>query len=396
MKRNFYNDAPIIYNFRHVTDESGYIPVPESWHVVAGDIRNSTKAIESGKYKQVNMAGASLIAAISNIFRDEGDLPFSIGGDGAIILIPNNHLSEVQSVLSYCRLAVRENFGLELITGILPVQQIIQAGYSIKVAKLELSDTIHQTLFWGDGIAYAEDLIKQTEQPELEITPEELENYSIFEGLECRWKEIPPEHDEITSFIIKAGGVSLYKKAEVYDSCLEKIREVYGSLDDRNPLQNRKLTFTKNLRKLMVEWKMRTWKPTLKRRIQYGLKLVFQIFVGQYLMWRKTITKNTDWGRYKSDLVKHADFRKFDDALKFVISGTEDQRKKMEQFLENERKAETLHYGIHSSKSLIITCYIKNYHKHHVHFVDGSDGGYALAAKKLKLQMAGAETEASV
>lgn len=138
---------------------------------------------------------------------------------------------------------------------------------------------------------------------------------------------------------------------------------------------------------------MRTWKPTLKRRIQYGLKLAFQIFVGQYLMWKKTITKNTDWGRYKTDLVKHADFRKFDDALKFVISGTEAQRNKMEDFLENERKAGTLHYGIHSSKSLIITCYIKNYHKHHVHFVDGSDGGYALAAKKLKLQLAAAETE---
>lgn len=396
MKETFYNRAPIITDFLRLTDEDQYFPVPDEWHVVAADIRNSTKAIEEGKYKEVNMAGASVIAAVSNVFKDEGDLPFSFGGDGSILLIPNRKIPEIRDLLSFCRSAVKENFGLELTAGVLPVQKIRDAGYDIRVAKFRLSDTIHQTLFWGDGISYAENLIKQNNGEESDFFPDDLEQHSVFEGLECRWKEIPPNHDEITSYIIKARGASLRDKAEVYDLCLNKISSIYGSLDKRNPLQEEKLVFTFNIKELMVEWKMRTWKSTLKRRFQYALKLAFQLITGRYLMWKKTITKHTDWGRYKPDLVKHADFRKFDDGLKFVFSGTELQREKMESFLEHAFNIGDLHYGIHSSQSLIITCYIKNYHKHHVHFVDGSDGGYALAAKNMKRQIKSSESYGEV
>lgn len=35
-----------------------------------------------------------------------------------------------------------------------------------------------------------------------------------------------------------------------------------------------------------------------------------------------------------------------------------------------------------------MTCAIDDYRTEHMHFVDGSDGGYALAAKQLKKQLA--------
>jgi hypothetical protein len=34
----------------------------------------------------------------------------------------------------------------------------------------------------------------------------------------------------------------------------------------------------------------------------------------------------------------------------------------------------------------MITCFITNYHREHVHFVDGADGGYVFAAQKIKKQ----------
>jgi hypothetical protein len=34
-----------------------------------------------------------------------------------------------------------------------------------------------------------------------------------------------------------------------------------------------------------------------------------------------------------------------------------------------------------------MTCYVRAYAADHVHFVDGADGGYALAAKQLKAQL---------
>jgi len=44
-------------------------------------------------------------------------------------------------------------------------------------------------------------------------------------------------------------------------------------------------------------------------------------------------------------------------------------------------------YGIHASPAAIITCIIFNYGTDHVHFLDGSDGGYTMAAKEMKRQL---------
>jgi hypothetical protein len=46
-----------------------------------------------------------------------------------------------------------------------------------------------------------------------------------------------------------------------------------------------------------------------------------------------------------------------------------------------------LAYGIHRSSSALATCMVKAYEGDHVHFVDGADGGYALAARQLKAQL---------
>lgn len=380
---SFYEHAPVLTDFNQVADSNLYRSAPENWWVLVADISNSTEAIERGKYKEVNIAGASVIAAISNIFKEIAPLPFAFGGDGAVILTPDTNSEAIDNALKYCRKSVLENFGLEMKTGKIRVSEVREAGHEIAVAKLKLSDVISLPVFWGEGIAYAEMVIKKTENRP--IDNDAIEDVSM-EGLECRWKEIPPEHDEITSFIIKAAGESDSEKAAVYAECMNVIDDVYGSLENRNPVSLQNLSFTKSLKKLSVEWKVRTWKPSLKRRIKYGLKLAFQLAAGKYLMYRNIQTKNTDWGLYKSDLIKHADFRKFGDGLRFVISGTVQQRKKMDHFLRTAYKSGRLNYGIHGSRGLIITCYITDYHRQHVHFVDGMDGGYAMAAKMMKEQ----------
>lgn len=49
-------------------------------------------------------------------------------------------------------------------------------------------------------------------------------------------------------------------------------------------------------------------------------------------------------------------------------------------------EAGDIFFGVHVSKASLMTCAIRAYEGSHVHFVDGADGGYALAAKQLKLQ----------
>lgn len=43
-------------------------------------------------------------------------------------------------------------------------------------------------------------------------------------------------------------------------------------------------------------------------------------------------------------------------------------------------------YGVHVSHQAMMTCLMFNL-QDHVHFIDGADGGYALAAKQLKDQL---------
>jgi len=46
-----------------------------------------------------------------------------------------------------------------------------------------------------------------------------------------------------------------------------------------------------------------------------------------------------------------------------------------------------LAYGIHLADTAMITCMVFQYHRDHIHFVDGSGGGYVSAAKQLKKRL---------
>ena len=95
-----------------------------------------------------------------------------------------------------------------------------------------------------------------------------------------------------------------------------------------------------------------------------------------------------DGSKYPKELIENTDFRKFDEALRMVLDVSDTQLAVIEEELERARQSGELVYGLHRAPSALITCYVRSYVGNHVHFVDGSDGGYALAAKKLKAQLA--------
>lgn len=78
---SFYSKLPVLTTFDSVLDSANYHPVPEDWHIVITDVIDSTSAIESGRYKEVNTAGCLAAMAISNITKDM-DFPFFFDGTG--------------------------------------------------------------------------------------------------------------------------------------------------------------------------------------------------------------------------------------------------------------------------------------------------------------------------
>jgi hypothetical protein len=96
--------------------------------------------------------------------------------------------------------------------------------------------------------------------------------------------------------------------------------------------------------------------------------------------------------RYLEETAINADYRKFDDTLRFVIDCTHEQSSAIEALLQGLFESGRIFYGIHRSDSALMTCFVKSVtHNQHIHFIDGADGGYAMAAKQLKLQMAAVE-----
>jgi hypothetical protein len=62
---------------------------------------------------------------------------------------------------------------------------------------------------------------------------------------------------------------------------------------------------------------------------------------------------------------------------------------RVEARLAEFRKAGILAYGAFRQKQALVTCVVPDVmHDNHMHFVDGAEGGYALAARMLKADKA--------
>ncbi|MDR9415983.1 MAG: DUF3095 family protein [Gracilimonas sp.] len=375
----FYQDLQIIPSFREVSNYDAYTPLPDDWLVALADIRSSTDAIRLGKYKEVNMAGASIIAALNNFYNSDSILPYLFGGDGSLITLPNNDIDKIKGIMSFCKQAVKNAYGLEMATGVISVKEIRENGHEISVARLRLSEIINQTIFWGTGVTFAENYIKENDTLK-GIEPVEAD----FSGLECRWSEVPSVKDEVAAYIIQAFGKDDDERVDIYEECFKQIEKIYGSDESFHPIHEDALKMTKNPLLLGVEWKLRTQPPTIVKKIKHAAMMVFQLVTGLYLMKFKKKTSATDWGDYKPDFVKHADYKKFGDGLRFVATGTVQQRMDLTAFLEDLFKKKKLAYGVHPSFAAMVTCYVRSYQSDHIHFVDGTDGGYAKASQELK------------
>mgnify|MGYP000920253281 CR=1 FL=1 len=89
---SFYDELESFSEFHRLGEGRHYKPLPQDWCVVISDIRGSTKAIEAGRYQDVNTLGAASIAAVQSLFYGH-DLPFVFGGDGASFLVPEIRLA---------------------------------------------------------------------------------------------------------------------------------------------------------------------------------------------------------------------------------------------------------------------------------------------------------------
>ncbi|OHV79883.1 DUF3095 domain-containing protein [Ensifer sp. LCM 4579] len=373
----FYENLPLFEAFEGVADEANYRPLPEGWLLAVADIVNSTGAIAEGKYKSVNTAGASVISALMNAL-DERNLAFVFGGDGALAAVPAAMAVKARSALAAAKTWVAEELGLELRAALVPVSDIRAQGLDMRVARFKASEQVSYAMFSGGGASWAEAEMKAGRY-QVEAAPPGTR--PDLTGLSCRWSPMVSRHGAIVSIIALPGERGSGPEFQALIGEIVALAE--GEERAGHPVPEDGPEPRLSINGVTVEsralaskgWRSLAWSWIALQSLVLFLCFRLGLNLGKF-----------DVAQYKHDLASNSDFRKFDDGLKMTIDVSADRLRRIEERLERGVDAGVCRYGLHRQDSALMTCIVPTpMSRDHMHFIDGAAGGYAMAAKNLKV-----------
>lgn len=386
-EEHFFAQLPEVTRFLEVTDPRCYTEAPRSWLLVLTDVRGSTKAIEAGRYRDVNALGVASIVALCNGLRGL-DLPYVFGGDGATVLVPGTRAETVQKVLRGVKALARDAFELELRAGVVPLSELAAAGHLARVARFRASQHTRLAMFSGSAFSAAERWVKDASRAAQYEVSDDGEADADFDGFECRWQPVQSKRGTMMSLLVTALAADERARVDTYHDVLEALEALVDRALTR-PVKREGLRFSGFFENYTTEARIRS-KSTAGEAYDAARKNARKkTLIGRLLTFFGKSAGGFDGERYKDELVENTDFRKFDEMLRMVLDVSSEELSAVRAHLERERAAGRIAYGIHEAPAALITCLVRSYEGDHVHFVDGSNGGYALAAKQLKAQLAG-------
>ncbi|MBN0985861.1 DUF3095 family protein [Amphritea pacifica] len=382
----FYRQLTGFTDIAQIADGRFYRPVPDDWYVSVVDVRGSTEAIERGNYRDVNFIGAAAITAQLNLVNP--GLPFIFGGDGATVLVTEAMRSNTLNVLQSLSYHARESFALELHAGLVPVSTLRAMGKELQIAKYLSGKFVNQAMFKGGGMTLAEILVKNSAEFRCEPRPV-FSKTEIFSGLTCRWQPVPSGNGVTLSILIQPRDE---KDARVLPRVIARIEHLLGgSFASANPIRMdnaRYHSFLHNLKRQLQASDIRCNRVFF--RTLYELMMTVPLFNLKGFRWIPGMQ------RYVDRVPLHCDFKKYDDTLRMVLDCSPSGYRAIEEYLQSEQRLGRICFGIHVSDAAQMTCYVESMSDGgHLHFVDGTDGGYALAAKQLKQALSDSETQSA-
>nr|WP_067058337.1 DUF3095 domain-containing protein [Mucilaginibacter sp. L294] len=347
--------------------------VPRDWYVVLTDIKGSTNAVFSGRHEDVNLIATGSIVSVLNIaYGLNVTIPFFFGGDGATFIIPPGIMDRVMQALASYKINTQNTFNLELRTGMVAVEQIYAQGHHLHIAKFSSSASFHIPIVLGNGLNYAEQLIKGDDAL-LSNHPAQTDELDLS-GMQCRWDRVAPPQDreEVVTLLVAASDNA--RQSASFSRVMNKIDEIYGPPRKRQPISIAQLKLKTTFSSLGAEMRFRLGKVKWFKLITTWLTTLYG-----HIYFRTRHGR-----RYLKSLVEMADTLVIDGKINTVISGTIKQRKELQQALDELEQDGAILYGLHISSASIMSCYVRDLVDGHIHFVDGSEGGYTQAAKILK------------
>jgi hypothetical protein len=383
---NFFADLSALTSFEAVLDSKNYHPLPDDWMIYVADVRNSTDAIRRGLYRAVNMVGAACITAVLN--RCPGmALPFVFGGDGTTLAAPATLAPPISLELQGVAAMAKKQFALELRIGRIPISQLRASGFTVEIAKYRLAESNHLAMLGGNGLMEAERRIKTPGSAYL-ISQDGPVPDADVSGLSCRWEPLQSVNGEILTLLVQSRATGP-EADRYYRQFYSHLLELTGLPDDQlNPVKPSALHTRWPPKTLGLESRAHAGHGGWFSRLRATARILAHSLGGAFVFNTGVATPWFDPNRYKQSSIPRSDFRKFDGLLRMVIDVPGGKVPAILEFLDAEHRRGVIFYGTHRSDSALMTCVVFSLRRDsHVHFIDGNDGGYALAAVQFKKQL---------
>ena len=375
----FYGTIPVFRGFARLMEPSLYVPLPEDWTVGVADIVESTKAIAAKRYKAVNMAGAAVIAAVTNALEGR-EFPFVFGGDGASFAVAPEDLPRAREALAATAAWVREDLDLVMRVALVPVASIRAKGADVRVARFGPSPNLSYAMFSGGGLGWAEAAMKRGE---FAVDAAPAGTQPDLSGLSCRFEEIPSARGLILSvLVVPASGAN----APAFRNVIEDIIGLVERIPESGrpvPPQGPPLRWPP----AGLDYEARAARGgSLARRRLFVLGYTFFAYV---IMRFGIKVGGFVPQTYTRQVVENSDFRKYDDGLRMILDCSAELEAELSKRLAAAASAGVVRYGLHRQDAAMMTCFTPSaVRADHVHFIDGARGGYASAATALKAMAA--------
>ncbi|CAN7441508.1 DUF3095 family protein [Rhizobium leguminosarum] len=321
--------------FSLVLDPAVYEPLPEDWLIGITDVVSSTPAIKSGRYEDVNFAGASVIAALGNAW-GSFDFPFVFRGDGAAFALPPHGIMAATSALRQVASFARSDLDLTLRIGLLTVREIRNSGRDVRVARYAASENATYAMFAGGELKWAEQQIKSGRYL---VKPGRYATKPDLTGLSCDWTPFPSQRGEILSLLVEPDDDT---SPEVFAALAKRVLGVFDAPSHRS--------------------------HPVAGDIAIPRDSGTQVYAKRWL-----------------EVASHSDFRKFDDGLRLTLDCTREQIDRVEAMLLLAKARGEVNFGLHRQSHALMTCLVPSGSPDsHLHFLDGMGGGYAKAAEMME------------
>src|SRR5438270_351094 len=343
----FYGSIPVFRGFTKLMDPALYSPLPTDWSIGVADIVESTKAIAQARYKAVNMAGAAVIAAVTNAL-DGREFPFVFGGDGASFAVSPDDLERARDALAATATWVKDDLNMVMRIALVPVAAVRAQGRDVRVARFGPSPNLSYAMFFGGGLGWAEAAMKRGDF----AVPVALSGTQPdLTGLSCRFEEIPSVRGLILSVLVVPA-------RDADPGAFRKLIEDIVALVERTPDAGRPVPpGGPPLRwpPAGVEFEARAERggPLLKRRIAVLAHTLFVYTVMRYGIRVGGFVPKT----YVQQVVENSDFRKYDDGLRMILDCTTELEARLTQRLSEAAAAGVIQYGLHRQDASLMTCF---------------------------------------